>query len=107
MAGPIFINYRRGENLRDAQHLATLLAQRFGDKRIFLDVRGIDGGEQWLHALEKQVAASDAMVALIGKNWIDLKDDEGNRRLDKANDFVRFEIAQALAAQYSRAAGAA
>ena len=96
MAGPIFINYRRGENLRDAQHLATLLARRFGDKRIFLDVRGIDGGEQWLPALGKQVAASDIMVALIGKTWIDLKDDEGNRRLNNANDFVRFEIAQAL-----------
>lgn len=96
MAGPIFINYRRGENLRDAQHLATLLGKRFGEKRIFLDVRGIDGGEHWLHALEKQVAASDVMVALIGKSWIDVADDEGNRRLDNAHDFVRFEIAQAL-----------
>lgn len=96
VAGPIFINYRRGENLREAQHLATLLAQRFGDKGIFLDFRGLEGGDQWLRALEKQVAASDAMVVLIGKNWIDLKDDAGNRRLDNEGDSVRFELAQAL-----------
>lgn len=96
MAGKIFINYRRGESLKDAQHLATLLANRFGEKHIFLDVRGIDGGEHWLHTLEKQVAASEVMVALIGKGWIDVKDEEGNRRLDNPNDFVRFEIAQAL-----------
>jgi outer membrane murein-binding lipoprotein Lpp len=36
------------------------------------------------------------MVALIGADWADLKDEEGNRRLDNPNDFVRFEIAQAL-----------
>jgi formylglycine-generating enzyme required for sulfatase activity len=96
VAGKIFINYRRGEDQKDAQHLATLLGRQFGDKRIFIDVRGIDGGDQWLHTLEKQVAASDAMIALIGKGWLELKDDEGNRRLDNAHDFVRFEISQAL-----------
>jgi predicted nucleic acid-binding Zn-ribbon protein len=96
VAGKIFINYRRGEDQKDAQHLATLLGRQFGDKRIFIDVRGIDGGDHWLHTLEKQVAASDAMVTLIGKTWLELKDEEGHRRLDNANDFVRFEIAQAL-----------
>ena len=37
------------------------------------------------------------MVALIGKGWLDVKDEKGKRRLDNPNDFVRFEIAQALA----------
>ena len=96
MARKIFINYRRGETLKDAQHLATLLARSFGSHRIFLDLQGIDGGENYVHTLARQVAASDVVIALIGKNWIDLKDEEGNRRLDNPNDFVRFEIAQAL-----------
>jgi TIR domain-containing protein len=96
VADRIFINYRRGLNLGEAQHLATLLSQRFGDKRIFIDVRGIDGGDRWLTTLEKQVAAADAMVSLIGSGWLDLKDEDGNRRLDNPTDFVRFEIAQAL-----------
>src|SRR5262245_48062753 len=96
MVGSIFINYRRGESLKDAQHLATLLAKSFGEKRIFLDVRGIDGGDHWLNTLERQVAASDAMVALIGKDWANLKDGQGTRLLDRPDDFVRFEITQAL-----------
>jgi formylglycine-generating enzyme required for sulfatase activity len=36
------------------------------------------------------------MVVLIGKDWANLKDERGNRRLDNPNDFVRVEIAQAL-----------
>ena len=96
VAGKIFINYRRVESLKDAQHLKTLFDKTFGAKRVFLDVRGIDGGANWFNTLERQVAASAAMVVLIGKDWADLKDDQGNRRLDDPNDYVRFEISQAL-----------
>jgi formylglycine-generating enzyme required for sulfatase activity len=96
MAGRIFINYRRVESLKDAQYLKTLFAKTFGAKRVFLDLGGIDGGANWLQALERQVGASDAMVVLIGKDWANLKDEQGSRRLDNPNDYVRFEISQAL-----------
>jgi Sulfatase-modifying factor enzyme 1/TIR domain len=96
VAGKIFINYRRVESLNHAQHLKTLFDKTFGTKRVFLDVHGIGGGANWLQTLERQVAASYAMVVLIGKDWADLKDEQGNRRLDDPNDKVRFEISQAL-----------
>src|SRR6516165_3708999 len=95
-AGKIFINYRRVESLNHAQHLKTLFDKTFGTKRVFLDVHGIDGGANWLQTLERQVAASDAMVVLIGKDWADRTDEQGKRRLDDPNDKVRFEISQAL-----------
>ncbi len=96
MAGKIFINYRRVESLKDAQHLKTLFDKIFGAHRVFLDLRGIDGGANWLQTLERQVTASAAMVVLIGKGWANLRDEHGNRRLDDPNDFARFEISQAL-----------
>jgi TIR domain len=86
MAGKIFINYRRIESLKDAQLLKAELDKAFGAKRVFLDVRGIDGGANWLQTLERQVAASAAMVVLIGKEWANLKDAHGNRRLDDPHD---------------------
>ena len=49
-----------------------------------------------MQTLGRQVAAADVMIALIGSNWADVKDEHGNRRLDNPNDFVRVEIAQAL-----------
>jgi hypothetical protein len=36
------------------------------------------------------------MLAVIGPNWSDARDEEGKRRLDDPNDFVRVEIAAAL-----------
>jgi TPR repeat protein len=36
------------------------------------------------------------MVVLIGKEWANLKDEHGNRRLDDPHDKVRFEISQAF-----------
>jgi formylglycine-generating enzyme required for sulfatase activity len=92
----IFISYRRVESLGEAQHLKTMLDNVFGAKRVFLDTRSIDGGANWLQMLQRQVADSVAMVVLIGKDWADLKDDKGARRLDNPNDVVRFEISQAL-----------
>ena len=96
VAGRIFINYRRRESRKEARHLATVLRTRFGKDGVFLDESGIDGGANWLQTLERQVSGSAAMVALIGKDWADLTDENGHRLLDNPNDFVRFEIAQAL-----------
>ena len=36
------------------------------------------------------------LLAVIGPNWSDVRDEHGNRRLDDPNDFVRIEIAAAL-----------
>jgi hypothetical protein len=95
-AGAVARYYGIAESRKDAELLSAHLAKAFGDNRVFLDVHGIDGGDDWLQTLERQVAASAAMVVLIGKDWADLKDDHGNRRLDDPDDKVSYEISQAL-----------
>ena len=42
------------------------------------------------------LARADDVIAMIGPNWSNVGDDDGNRRLDDPNDFVRIEIAAAL-----------
>lgn len=96
MATKIFINYRRHESLKDARHLATLLAQSFGESAVFIDTKGLDGAPDWLHELERQLTATNLMISLICPNWVDIKDDSGKRRIDNDNDFVRYEINRAL-----------
>ena len=56
MAGKIFINYRRGLNRKDAQHLFTQLLLHFPRHRLFIDQKGLDNAPDWLHELERQVA---------------------------------------------------
>ena len=96
MPGKIFINYRRAESLKDARHLATLLDKGPFRGRIFIDLRGLDGSSDWLHELERQVAASEAMVSVICPGWAEVRDADGLRRIDSDHDFVRFELAEAF-----------
>lgn len=44
----------------------------------------------------KQMETRSVLLALIGQEWLDLRDSQGGRRLDDANDFVRIELASAL-----------
>ena len=96
MAGKIFINYRRKLNLMEARLLKKVLERHFGTGRVFLDESGLEGGKHWPHMLEAQVDAAAAMVSLIPKGWAAIADENGARRLDNQDDFVRFEIARAF-----------
>ena len=40
------------------------------------------------------------VLALIGKHWLNSVDENGVRRLDKPNDWVRFELEEALGRQH-------
>ena len=96
MSGKIFINYRRGDEPGFTQALLGRLEQAFPAERLFIDVDNIPPGEDFVRMLELQVAQCDAMLTVIGNNWLDAADERGGRRLDNPNDFVRIEIESAL-----------
>jgi hypothetical protein len=97
MAGKIFINYRREDSIAVAGRLHDRLAAMFGRDNLFMDVDNIPIGINFEEYLNNQVAQCDAMLSVIGPNWLDAKDDTNQRRLDKPDDFVAIEIAAALA----------
>ena len=97
MAGKIFINYRRGDDPGFAQALFARLEHAFPPEQLFMDVDNIKPGLDFVHVLERQVAECDVLISVIGKNWIDARDETGGRRLDNPDDFVRIEIESALA----------
>jgi hypothetical protein len=96
MTGKIFINYRRGDEPGFTHALLGRLEQIFPAERLFIDVDNIPAGEDFVRALESQVAQCDALLAVIGNGWLDARDERGSRRLDDPNDFVRIEIESAL-----------
>lgn len=96
MSGKIFINYRRGDEPGFTQALLGRLEQAFPAERLFIDVDNIPPGEDFVRMLESQVAQCDAMLTVIGNNWLDATDERGGRRLDDPHDFVRIEIESAL-----------
>jgi WD40 repeat protein len=98
MAGNIFISYRRSDDPGFAQALYLRLEQEFPGESLFMDVEGrIKPGDDFEAVLNAQVAQCDVLLAIIGERWIDARDEDGRRRLEKNDDFVRIEIASALA----------
>ena len=96
MAGKIFINYRRGDDPGNTGRLFDRLQEAFAPEQLFMDVDNIAPGLDFVRVLEEQVGQCDALLAVIGKGWIDARDDKGGRRLDNPEDFVRIEIESAL-----------
>ena len=46
--------------------------------------------------MQEEVAKCSALLAVIGHEWLNVRDEDGRRRLDNPDDFVRVEIAAAL-----------
>ncbi|MDT3777260.1 toll/interleukin-1 receptor domain-containing protein [Nitrospira sp. MA-1] len=92
----IFISYRREDSIAYASWLFDLLADRFGEKQIFMDIDTMKVGLDFMEQIEKAVQSCDVLIAVIGKTWVKIQDEEGLRRLDNPEDFVRVEIQAAL-----------
>ncbi len=94
--GRIFISYRRADSAGYAGRIYDRLTAHFGEDTVFMDVDTIEAGLDFVKVLQDAVQSCDVLVALIGRNWLDIKDETGKRRLDNPEDFVRVEIAAAL-----------
>jgi hypothetical protein len=92
----IFISYRREDSSYPADRLFKGLAGYFGADNVFKDIDTIPYGADFEKVIEAKVSSCDALIAVIGKDWLNAKDANGNRRLDNARDWVRNEIATAL-----------
>ncbi|MGE5463460.1 MAG: toll/interleukin-1 receptor domain-containing protein [Syntrophothermus sp.] len=93
----IFISYRRSDSAGHAGRLYDYLKNYFGAERIFFDADTIRPGANFEQKISDELDRSEAMLALIGNQWLDSKDKDGNRRLESAHDYVRFEVETALA----------
>ena len=93
----VFVSYRRADAQGWAGRLGQDLAAAFGDVARFFDLASIPLGADFLLEIERAVNAADAVLVLIGPRWLDLRDDQGARRLDQPGDVVAAEVASALA----------
>jgi hypothetical protein len=93
----IFLSYRRGDAPGYAGRLYDRLREHFGTDHVFRDVDTLPPGADFVAAIEDAVASCEALVAVIGGAWLSATDRHGTRRLDDPNDFVRIEVAAALA----------
>ncbi len=94
--GRIFLSYRRDDSRYATRGIYDRLATHFGEDAVFMDVDTIPAGLDFVKVLQREVQRCDILVAVVGKSWLNIKDEAGNRRLDNPEDFVRIEVATAL-----------
>src|SRR3954454_11760449 len=93
----IFISYRREESGGHAGRLADSLRRRMHPRDLFIDVEQLRAGVDFAEAIRSAVDRSAVVIALIGRDWTTCTTSDGRRCLDDPNDYVRLEIASALA----------
>ncbi len=91
----IFISYRRDDASAYAGRLYDGLSLRFPDQ-VFMDVDTIEPGVDFVERIEESVGSADVLIAVIGRDWASAVDEDGQRRLEQPDDFVRLEVATAL-----------
>ena len=92
----IFISYRRSDSAGHAGRLFAELAKHYSAGLIFFDTRAIELGDQFETRIRKSIAESSVFIAVIGPTWLSAVTNEGERRIDKADDLVHIEVSTAL-----------
>lgn len=90
----IFISYRRDDSAQEAERLKEQLEELQGG--VFRDVSDIEVAENFPERITNALKEARFVIVVIGKRWLDIRDESGTRRLDNPDDFVRREISYAL-----------
>jgi hypothetical protein len=93
----IFVSYRRGDGER-ARRIALDLGERF-DVFVDADREALDFGDSFPDRITQALDECSVCLAVIGPAWLS---DENIARLADPNDWVRREIAQAIASKRVR-----
>jgi hypothetical protein len=92
----VFLSYRREDSAAYAGRLYDRLVAHFGDSQVFMDIDQIGLGEDFVEVINQKVSVAQTVIVLIGRQWLTVQDEQGKRRLDDAEDFVRLEVGAAL-----------
>jgi CHASE2 domain-containing sensor protein len=93
-----FISYRRDQSTFVARSLSSALASRFGESSVFMDLTGINPGQEWPQEIQEAILGCSAMLVIISPYWLASRDPaSGSRRLDDPEDWVRREVEAGLA----------
>jgi small GTP-binding protein len=88
----IFISYRRKDSAPEARRIYEWLTTRPNPSGVFMDLSGIEPGENFHAAIRREIDSAEVMLVIIGKEWAFAENPDGLQRLDEPGDVVRREI---------------
>ena len=93
----VFISYRRQDSAAAARWMYSSLQRTFGTDAVFMDTESIRMSDDWSEQITRALERATLLIAVIGPQWLRIADEYGRRRIDREDDWVRNEIAYALA----------
>ena len=88
----IFISYRRADSDWITSRLRSDLAERFGSRRVFMDVQHIQPGQVWRDVIDMAVRHCQVGVVVITANWFDRLAPADGSPAKRDQDVLRYEI---------------
>ena len=61
----IFISYRQNDSSATVNHLHQDLTREFGRENVFMDLRGMKGGDEMAEVVKSKIRDSDAVLVII------------------------------------------
>lgn len=95
----IFISYRRADSKYVVDRIRDRLIVAYGEQSVFRDIESIPLGKNFSTVLDNETNGCNAMLVVIGPQWADIRDVQGNKRLLDPGDFTRIEIEAGLRRQ--------
>jgi TIR domain len=93
----IFLSYRRRDSKAYAGRIRDGIRTRLRTPaELFMDLDSIEGGEDFVVAIDQALKGSRVLLAVIGPSWLTVAGLDGRPRLEDPNDLVRHEVARGL-----------
>ena len=96
METKIFISYRRQDTDASAGRLYDTMSQNYNPESLFKDIDSIPLGADFKEIIESKIRECNIVLAIIGKNFIKIKDNDGIIRIFNPEDFVNMELSTAI-----------
>lgn len=78
----IFISYRREDSAGHTGRLYDSLKAHFGAESLFLDLSAIESGQNFVDAIKTAVGSCDALIAVIGRQWLTYSNERFNESME-------------------------
>lgn len=95
-APKLFISYRRDETPISAAWLYEVLADRFGESGVFMDLT-LKPGEDFVERITEVLGVCHILLVVMGPRWAAPNDGTGPASIKDPDDFVRLEVELAMA----------
>ena len=92
----VFINYRREDAEEAAVRLYERLVSRLGPGNVYLDLKSIPAGTEFMTQIKAEGAKGSVFLALIGRRWLASLEERDPLRPGDAPDYVQLELELAL-----------